>query len=144
MGVLTIGKSKSKETPKVQVEPTVITVEVIKEVPVEVIREVIKEVPTPYEVIKTVELVRIVREPYEVIKEVTKEVVKYVEKEVVRTVDRIVPKETIREVVVNRVVDNPKDLITINKERTTVKRLKGLLFVSILVNVLVILNNILR
>jgi hypothetical protein len=72
--------------------------EVIKEVPVEVIKEVIKEVPV--EVIKEV----IKEVPVEVVREVIKEVIKEVPVEVVKEVIKEVPVEVIKEVEVVREV----------------------------------------
>ena len=78
-----------------------VPVEVIKEVQVEVVREVIKEVPV--EVIKEVKvevLKEVIKEvPVEVIREVIKEVPVEVVREVVREVDRPVIVEVIKEVV---------------------------------------------
>jgi hypothetical protein len=81
--------------------------EVIKEVPVEVIKEVVREVRVPFEVIKEVPVevikeVEVIREvPVEVVREVevVKEVVREVPREVIKETIREVPKETIREVV---------------------------------------------
>jgi hypothetical protein len=81
--------------------PVEVIKEVIKEVPVEVIKEVIKEVPVdvirevPVEVIKEVEVIREV--PVEVIKEV--EIIKEVPRELIKETIREVPIETVREVV---------------------------------------------
>jgi hypothetical protein len=90
------------EDPPISVcEPTVVEVEVIKEVQVPV--EVIKTVEVPVEVIKTVEVVKEV--PVEVIREV--EVIKTVE--VVKEVQ--VPIEVIKEVEVIKTVEVPVEVI---------------------------------
>ena len=68
-------------------EPNVIEKEVIKEVPVEVIKEVVKYVETPVEIIKEVE------------------VIKYVDREVIKEV----PVEIIKEKVLNVVQEVPVD-----------------------------------
>ncbi|KDN36019.1 hypothetical protein RSAG8_11105, partial [Rhizoctonia solani AG-8 WAC10335] len=90
---------------EVQVPVEVVrTVEVVKEVPVEIIKEVIKEVQVPVEVIREVEVVKeveIIREvqvPVEVVRtvEVVKEVPVEIIKEVIKEVQ--VPVEVIREV----------------------------------------------
>lgn len=90
-------------------------VEVIKEVPVEVIKEVIKEVEVVKEVIKEVP-VEVVREvikevPVEVIKEVIKEVPVEVIREVIKEVVKEVPVEVIREVIVEKPVEVIKEVI---------------------------------
>jgi predicted flap endonuclease-1-like 5' DNA nuclease len=96
-----------KEVPVevIKVVEKVKTVEVIKEVPVEVIKEVVKEVKVvkevPVEVIKEITLIREV----EVVKIVEKPVVKI--KEIIRTVEVIkeVPVEIIKEVEVVKQID---------------------------------------
>jgi len=92
-------------------------VEVIKEVPVEVVREVIKEVPVEVikEVIKEVQ-VEVVREvvkevPVEVIKEVIKEVPVEVIREVIKEVIKEVPVEVVREVIKEVPVEVIKEVI---------------------------------
>lgn len=87
-------------------EPRVVekTVEVVKEVPVEVVKEVVKEVPVEVikEVVKEVpvEVVKeVVKEvPVEVVKEVPVEVIKEVVKEVPVEVVKEVPVEVVKEV----------------------------------------------
>lgn len=79
--------------------PVEVIKEVIKEVPVEVIKEVIKEVPVDREVIREVIKEVPVEVIREVIKEVPKEIIKEVPKEIFKETIREMPIETIREVV---------------------------------------------
>ena len=103
--------------------------QVIKEVPVEVVRTVIKEVPketikeVPVEVIKEV----IVEAPYEVIKEVQveviKEVIKEVPVEVIKEVEKIVymdkpPEEIIRYVDREVIKEGPLASVTSRRAAT--------------------------
>jgi hypothetical protein len=91
--------------------PIIKEVEVIKEVPVEVIKEVIKEVPV--EVVKEVEVIKeVIKEvPVEVIKEVIKEVPVDVIREVIKEVPVEVIREVIKEVPVEVIKEVPVEVI---------------------------------
>jgi hypothetical protein len=89
--------------------PVEVVKEVVKEVPVEVIKEVVKEVPV--EVVKEVEVIKEVPKEVEVVKEVVKEVPVEVVKEVIKEVPREVIKEVPVEVVREVVKEVPKEVI---------------------------------
>ncbi len=87
-------KEVIKEVPVEVVREVEVVKEVVKEVPVEVVKEVVREVPV--EVVREVEVVKEV--PVEVVKEVVKEVPVEVVKEVLREVPNEVVKEVVKEV----------------------------------------------
>ena len=100
-----------REVEVIKEVPVEVIREVIKEVPVEVIKEVIKEVIVEKEVIKEVPVEKIVEIIKEVPVEVIREVIKEIPVDVVREVIKEVPVEVVKEVIKEVVRDVPKEVI---------------------------------